>query len=405
MYFIKKDINSISKIDNSKKWDILIDNREQISKLFSFKNETFIVACNDLDLSNDIYYLLGFLNYFREYRTILIKNMDQYNNSIETEDNKYVRELVDYFKDLNSDGKFIRGFLILLGYKFISNSDISKAIPLALAFELFQTSVLIHDDIIDRASIRRGKDTIPTRYINKYRDASHLGDSLAICMGDLGFYKSYELMINNYCDNKRLLKYYNDVIINTIQGEIIDVILPHLQMTGSYKEKKLENSVYDIYRLKTAWYSIIGPLCMGMILGDASDKEVSMMTEFAYNLGIAFQIKDDILGIFSEKVKKEKNSSDISEFKQTILYSYIYENSPVHLEQLHKYYGKSNLSDEDLEASKKIFIDSGALDYANRMVNHLFKVANERLGKLDFIADHDKDILRGFIVYLENRDH
>ena len=56
-------------------------------------------------------------------------------------------------------------------------------------------------------------------------------------------------------------------------------------------------------------------------------------------------------------------------------------------------------------SGKKIFIDSGALDYANGMVNDLFKVANERLDKIDFIADHDKDILRGFIVYLENRDH
>ncbi len=405
MYFIKKDINDVSKVDNIEEWDILIDDRGQISKLFSIKDNNYIVACNDLALSNDIYYLLEFLNYFKSYRNILIKSMNEYNKSIETEDNQYVRELVDYFKDLNSDGKFIRGFLILLGYKLMNNSDILKAIPLALAFEVFQTSVLIHDDIIDRASVRRGKKTIPTRYMDKYKDASHLGDSLAICMGDLGFYKSYELMINNYCDNKRLLKYYNNVIINTIQGEIIDVILPHLQMTGSYDKKNLEDSVYDIYRLKTAWYSIIGPVCMGMLLGNASDEYISMMEDFAYNLGIAFQIKDDILGIFSDKVKKEKNSSDISEFKQTILYSYIYENSPFYLEQLHKYYGKDNLSDEDLEASKKIFVDSGALDYANKIVNNLFREANNKLDKINFISECDRDILRGFIVYLENRDH
>lgn len=71
-------------------------------------------------------------------------------------------------------------------------------------------------------------------------------------------------------------------------------------------KKNLEDSVYDIYRLKTAWYSIIGPVCMGMLLGNASDEDISMMEDFAYNLGIAFQIKDDILGIFSDKVKRKK---------------------------------------------------------------------------------------------------
>lgn len=405
MYFIKNNLGNVVRIDNYDNYDFFIKNSAELSNLFSINNSSYVVACDDFKLSNDIYYLLKFLTCFNEYRKLLISAMNDYNKTISIEDNDYVRELVDYFKDLNSDGKFIRGFLILLGYKLVSNNDISKAIPLALAFELFQTSVLIHDDIIDNALVRRGKKTIPVRYMEKYSDANHLGDSLAICMGDLGFYKSYELMIENYCSNKRLLKYYNNVIINTIQGEIIDVILPHLQKTKNYDKKCLESDVYDIYRLKTAWYSIIGPLCMGLILGNALDDKISLMSDFSYNLGIAFQIKDDILGIFSEKVNKEKTSSDISEFKQTILYSYIYENCPDYLEQLHKYYGKSNLSDIDIYDCRRIFMESGSVDYANGIVTKLFEEANLKLDSIDFVDNNYKEILKGFIIYLENREH
>ena len=78
----------------------------------------------------------------------------------------------------------------------------------------------------------------------------------------------------------------------------------------------------EIYRLKTAWYSIIGPFSLGMVLANYSDEEIKKMQELLYNLGIGFQIKDDILGIFGDEKELGKSaSSDVSEFKQTILYS------------------------------------------------------------------------------------
>ena len=332
--------------------------------------------------------------------------MDLYNNKLIVEDNKYLRELLENFKDLNSDGKFIRGFLILLGYEFISKkNNYNEVIPLSLAFELFQTSVLIHDDIIDNASLRRGKKTIPNRYSEKYIDAVHLGDSLAICAGDIGFYKANELLIENYYGNKFLLKYFNDIVINTIRGEILDVVLPHIQKYKYFKDTNLEKYVMDIYRLKTSWYSIVGPICIGMILGGASKKEVNEMEDLAYNLGIAFQIKDDILGIYSDSVKCEKTASDISEFKQTILYSYVYDKNNKVLNELNKYYGKENISAEDVEKVRNIFKDSGALDYANKMMEKLFDETNRKIDKLVYISENDKKILKGFMIYLKIRNN
>lgn len=404
MYYLKIDKENTYKIESANKY-IEINDDKGIVNILTIKEDNYIIGSNSEKIIDTCDSLIHFLNYYKRMKKILIMEMDSYNSKLIKEKNLYIKELIEAFKDLNSDGKFIRGFLILLGNEIMKNEDYNKAIPLALAFELFQTSVLIHDDIIDNASLRRGKKTIPTRYQEKYVNAKHLGDSLAICAGDLGFYKANEILIDNYNNNKYLLKYFNNIIINTIRGETLDVVLPHMQKYGYFNDSKLENHVMDIYRLKTSWYSIVGPICVGMILGRATEKQVSKMEELAYGLGIAFQIKDDILGIYSNKVKAEKTASDISEFKQTILYSYVYDNNKEYLEELNKYYGKDDLTLEEVEKVRNIFKDSGALNYAEELMKKLFKDSNDKLDKLDFISADYKKVIKGFIVYLEQRDN
>lgn len=405
MYLFKKDGNKIEWLQTNSDDYVEIDRLEDISQILTLDKKTFIIGSNSKEVIDKCHAFVNFLTFYHKIQTVIKKEMDSYNVNFGVEENIYIKELLDAFIDLNSDGKFIRGFLILLGYLIMNHKEYKEAIPLSLAFELFQTSVLVHDDIIDNAVKRRGKKTIVSRYMEKYDDAKHLGVSLAICAGDLGFYKANEILINHYHDNKRLLKYFNDIIVNTIRGETLDVVLPHLLQYGYFNDDTLEKYVMEIYQLKTAWYSVVGPICVGMILGGALDEQVKEMEDFAYGLGVAFQIKDDILGIYSPKVKAEKTSSDISEFKQTILYSYVYENCSSYLAQLQKYYGHDNLNNEDIDIVKNIFIKSGALDYANAMMNKLFAMANDKLDKLDFISSHYKDILKGFIIYLEQRDH
>ena len=128
--------------------------------------------------------------------------------------------------------------------------------------------------------------------------------------------------------------------------------------------------------------------------------KASCITEkILLNLGIAFQIKDDILGVFGDnKVIGKSTNSDIEEFKQTILYSYIKINKKEYLNDLLKYYGKKNKSKE----IQKIFKESGALNYANDRMNEMFNVAKENVCKLN-IKENIKNILLGFIKYLEIR--
>ena len=240
--------------------------------------------------------------FFRFYKKVKIECENQINiinNSFKNNsDNELVKESISELIRMNSEGKFLRASLIALGYKAFSKENDNKYLPLTAAYETFQTSILIHDDIIDNADLRRGKITIPKSYENKfskyeYKDnefvgkSRHISDSLGICIGDLGFYLASKIMLDNYFEDKnfyKILDLYNKIVINTIKGEIIDVALP-------FKEQYLKNvtsesAVMEIYHLKTAWYSIIGPFSLGMALAGVEQCKIDKLEEILNNLNL-----------------------------------------------------------------------------------------------------------------------
>lgn len=352
--------------------------------------------------------LLEFVMYYKFKLKELTKELTKYNNSfINNTDNKIVIDAFNKFINMNSDGKFVRGCLIDLGYKLNKNDNYANS--LAIAYETFQTSILIHDDIIDNAILRRGKETISETYNKEFKKFKHnenIHNNLSLCIGDLGFFLTNDLIIKKYKNDKnfaKLLSYYNNIVINTIKGEILDVYLPFREKYD-INSKINEKDILEIYKLKTSWYSIVGPFVLGMILGNSSSKSIKEMESILENIGISFQIKDDILGIFSSKdILGKSVYSDIEEFKQTILYSYIKINKPEYLTKLLNYYGKENISEEDAKEVQNIIIESGSLDYAKNMMNKLFMESKENINNLN-ISSYVKNILLGFITYLEIRE-
>ena len=348
-------------------------------------------------------HLLEFFIYYISSKKDIVNDINKVNKSFILKDNKIVNDAINKFIKMNSDGKCIRGCLTTLGYKLLKDDD--YALRIASAYETFETAILIHDDIIDNAKIRRGKTTIHEEYkndFNKY-NIDNTPESLALCIGDLGFYYTNNIIIDKYKKDKNLpelLKYYNDIVINTIKGEILDVYLPFVEKNDK-KHKLSHEDIFEIYKLKTSIYTIVGPFILGMIL--SGNKDIKKYEEVLEPLGIAFQIKDDILGIFSKKEILGKSVySDIEEFKQTILYSYIKIEKPEYLDKLLKYYG-NNISETDLNKVKDILNESGALEYANNKMNELFFISKHNINSLN-IKEEVKNILLGFITYLEIRE-
>ncbi len=321
---------------------------------------------------------------------ILDKEIEKY------EDNEFIKESLMELKRLSQGGKRVRGYLIKLGQMLFGKDDDSY-VDLAAAIEIFQTAILIHDDIIDEADKRRGMDTINAKY------EGHIGVAKGICIGDLGFFISYRI-INNASISKELkdeiIKIYSKTLHNTVNGEIVDVELPLKSL--EYHRNMDEKIIYDIYVNKTAWYTIIGPILIGAASAGASEEDKEKLIEMGTNLGIAFQIKDDLLGLYSSVKDMGKTLNDIKEGKQTIIYKYAIDHaSKEELEVISKYYGNPNVTDEESNIIINLFDKLGAKENAEALVK---KYTDNGISIIENMDVQNKDLFMEFANYLLKRD-
>ena len=357
-------------------------------------------------------YLLTFLLFYKDRLKELKENQSIINNRLKNDTyNENITSVIDDFIDLNQNGKYIRGILIALGSYLASGEKNKEYLNLAYAYEMLQTSILIHDDIIDNAKIRRGKETIPRRICQKYLNESSnkeyhrhvlaVANSLGICAGDFGFYEAYNLIVKNYSNHKnfaKILEFYNNIVIKTIKGEILDVILPFKEKYNLISVE--EKDILDIYHLKTSWYTIIGPFFLGYILGGKNEDED--LKRILNKIGIAFQIKDDILGIFgSNKEIGKSNISDIEEFKQTIMYSYITKTE--YKNEFLKIYGKKNINEIELKKIRNLLIVSESYDYTKNYLDNIFGEIINEIEEYNLIEE-GKDILKGLLIFINVRE-
>ena len=349
-----------------------------------------------------------FLDFYKKNKKDLEKTIIEFNNNLK-EDNKLINNNLEVFKKLNSNGKLIRGILIELGYYLLSD-DISYAKDLALAYEVFQTSILVHDDIIDQDDIRRNVKTIHSVNKDNYsiiedkNIVNHLSNSIALCMGDYGLFTANKIITESYKNDKNLgniLSCYNDIVLKTIKGEILDVVLPYESKYKSIENDTLKDSIINIYKLKTAYYTIIGPLVLGLTLNNANDKQKKDIESFGEKVGIAFQIQDDILGIFNDNIGKI-TGSDIKEYKQTLMYYYI-QTTP-YKDEFNKIYGTNNLSVDNIQKIKDLLINSKSYEYALNTMNDLYDESIKILDNISWIKKEKKELLRGFVEFLRNRN-
>lgn len=325
---------------------------------------------------------------------------DKINEILDTEinlykDNIFIKSSLEELKRLSQGGKKVRGYLVKLG-QILCGIDDDSYVDLAAALEIFQTAILIHDDIIDEADKRRGMETINAKY------EGHFGIAKGICIGDMGFFISYKIIseLNINSDVKaEIMKIYARTVYNTVNGEITDVELP-LQDINYHKNME-EKIIYDIYVNKTAWYTIIGPLLIGASsVGIDKDKKEKII-EAGTNLGIAFQIKDDLLGLYSDVLILGKTLNDIKEGKQTIIYKYAIDNAnDKELDIIKKYYGSPNLTIEENKIITDLFEKIGAKANAEKLVE---KYTNKGIKIMEELDLYNKDLFIDFAHYLLKR--
>jgi geranylgeranyl diphosphate synthase type I len=293
----------------------------------------------------------------------------------------YVAEVeTDIFLDmLQRGGKRIRGALTMVGYEMAGGTNKPMIIQAARAIEMLHAYILMIDDIQDRSKLRRGKPTAHellaayhTRN-NLKGDAAHAGMSLALMSAIAGGHAAQVVLANLDVDPDARLKALsisNRTMVVTAHGQTLDIM----------NELVANPSTADVERVlewKTALYTIINPLQVGMVLGCASCEYTDAITPYGLHTGKAFQITDDILGIYGDEAILGKTSGDdIREGKGTLLVLYALEHAnPQDRQVLQACLGKQDLSDDDLVRCRHIIKSSGALEHARHQAREHTKAA------------------------------
>ncbi len=234
-----------------------------------------------------------------------------------------VMERLGHFTEM---GKMLRGGLIFLGYEAYGEKAGKDVIATASAMELVQSSLLIHDDIMDRDTIRRGEPSFFYQYVQlsakrHIKDARHLGEGMGICAGDIGYFLAYEIIAGLSCPAE-----LRTAVARLWGKELTLVGLGQMQdlFSGMSNEKTKEEVIINVYMYKTARYTFSLPLMTGALLAGANKNEIAKLERYGEVLGLIFQLKDDELGLFGDEKELGKPiGSDIKEGKKSLYFHYL----------------------------------------------------------------------------------
>ncbi len=290
-------------------------------------------------------------------------------------------------------GKRFRPALIYYSYKLFGGNNETEILKLSMFIELIQSFLLIHDDIMDRALLRRGGTTIHKIYEKyssdeNFEDDIHFGMTMGILSGDLANQLALEIISESDFPLDRKNKLLNIVateISKVCFGQIHDILLNY-----DFPKGYQEADILKVHLYKTATYTYRLPLFAGAVLAGATDEELKILDEYAVPSGIAFQIRDDVLGVFgdSDETGKE-NKGDIMEGKKTLLVTEAYRKGSLEdKDTLSKLLGKKDLTDSEADEVRSIFQKVGALEYSKAECQ---KQVDKARSALQFFADKDKD--------------
>lgn len=291
-----------------------------------------------------------------------------------------------YADILRRGGKRIRGILTCVGYEMCGGKNREVMIQAARAIEMTHAYLLILDDIQDRSAQRRGglsahKMIAEVHAQQEWRgEAEHTGISLALNSALLGLHGAEMVLANLSVASELRIKAFN-IMNNTMQvtlhGQTNDIVY---ELVDDVSEKDIDS----VLQWKTAHYSFLNPIHMGMVLAGAPCEDTNAITQYALKLGKAFQLTDDLLVVSSDPEKGKNAMDDIREGKRTLLVVYALKNAKRgDANFLKKCLGDQNLSEVEFEQCQEILSKSGAVDYVREQAQTYVSEARQALHEHD----------------------
>lgn len=336
--------------------------------------------------------------------------------------NKLGETLIQHMMEHNArPAKRLRASLIYYWYKLLRWDNLTKQEEKDLLYacasiEFTHTGLLIHDDYQDQDAVRRGMPTTH-KFFEEYHmqhcdtwDKEHFGASMAINCGDFCLNLGNQTLLRSGFDSEVLLPAL-DILLEgvgqTIFGQSFDIILEHTNAVD-------EQDIYDLHHGKTGIYTYLTPLLVWVTLADLEhhdQQEViqSKLMEYAIPCGIAFQLQDDVIGLFGDEEKTGKSAySDIKEGKKTLLMLKALELCSEHeKEVLLGLRGNPDITDSQADFVRKVVKGSGALEYSYQKACEYAQKAQQTIQELRAAMPNlnptSLDYLEGIAEYMAVR--
>ncbi|MGB7447767.1 MAG: polyprenyl synthetase family protein [Ornithinimicrobium sp.] len=318
-----------------------------------------------------------------------------------------VLDLIDEISDLLSGGKRLRAAFLYWGYRAFGGSDSTALVRAASAMELFQAAALLHDDVMDHSDLRRGRPTAHRAFAARHEQAAWSGSSTefglaaATLAGDMCLNWSDELFAGSGLPAEQLHRArptFDTMRTQLMGGQYLDVLTSAQEWTHLSHEERLDQCL-RVIRYKSAKYSIEHPVLLGASAIGAPKSAQKLLSDFGLALGEAFQLRDDILGVFGDPQSTGKPAGDdIREGKRTVLIATALRlGTPSQERTLTHGLGDPELSDADLADIREALTASGAVHQVEDMISLGRSRATEALDRIEEMTTEGRHALHALI--------
>ncbi|MFI7589446.1 polyprenyl synthetase family protein [Spongisporangium articulatum] len=322
-----------------------------------------------------------------------------------------VGELVDAVELLMRGGKRLRAAFAYWGWR-AAGGDAAEpgAVRAAAALELFQAAALIHDDLMDGSDTRRGMPAVHKRFEALHDEngwqgrAERFGLAGGLLVGDMALAWSEELFAGHGLDAGRSAggrETFDRMRTELLAGQYLDVLAASVPLADP---AEITRRARHVIRFKSAKYSVEAPLLIGAGLAGGDDVVRETLSAFGLAVGEAFQLRDDVLGVFGDPAATGKPAGDdLREGKRTVLIGLTLEAAtPAQAALVDKLLGDPELTGDDVEALRAVIVETGALDDVERSIAGL---ADAALARVEGLPEPARGVLRALAEAATARAH
>ncbi len=300
-----------------------------------------------------------------------------------------LEEQVHAARDATSGGKRLRPSFCYWGFRAAGGDPRLPILKAAASLEMLHVSALVHDDVMDSSDVRRGAPAAHRRFEALQRARSEksgnggdpvgFGVGAAILLGDLCLIWADEMMHTSGFDAAALAsasKFFDAVRVEVIAGQYLDLVA---QASG---EADMDRAL-RVLRYKSATYTVERPLHIGAALGGGGQHLIDSLSSYGLPLGEAFQLRDDLLGVFGDPSLTGKPAGDdLREGKRTVLTAYAVEHaSEVQLTEFDRLFGRPDLDDDEIQLLREILQDSRAVQACEDLITERTEDALDALDR------------------------